>query len=91
MIQADGSVITETVTRRHASETGSDGAPTGRRYTVYENGFGFLVGASGAYTETHLIQVRAYDRAGNETVSQPVRVFVAKKIKDEDESDRQAA
>lgn len=83
VIQADGSVITETVVAAAYAlpETGPDGTPTGRRYTVYENGFGFLVGASGAYTETHLIQVRAYDRAGNETVSQPVRVFVAKKIK----------
>ncbi|HSN75204.1 MAG TPA: transglycosylase domain-containing protein [Anaerolineae bacterium] len=69
---------------RSLPETGRDGNPTGRLYTVYENGFGFLVGASGAYTETHLIQVRAFDRAGNETRSEAVRVFVAKKIKDED-------
>jgi hypothetical protein len=67
-------------------ETGVDGNPTGRRYTVYENGFGFLVGASGAYTETHLIEVKAFDRAGNETVSEAVRVFVAKKIEDEDKT-----
>ncbi|MEI2693316.1 MAG: transglycosylase domain-containing protein [Anaerolineae bacterium] len=86
VVQPDGSVITQTVPAAVFSlpETGSDGAPTGRRFTVYENGFGFLVGANGAYTETHLIQVKAYDRAGNETVSQPVRVFVAKKIKKAD-------
>jgi membrane peptidoglycan carboxypeptidase len=71
---------------RSLPETGRDGNPTGRLYTVYENGFGFLVGASGAYTETHLIQVRAFDRAGNETRSEAVRVFVAKKIKDEDKA-----
>jgi hypothetical protein len=88
VIQADGSVITETVAAAVFSlpETGVDGNPTGRRYTVYENGFGFLVGASGAYTETHLIQVRAFDRAGNETASKAVRVFVAKKVKEEDKA-----
>jgi membrane peptidoglycan carboxypeptidase len=88
VIQADGSVITQTVPAAVYSlpETGADGSQTGRRYTVYENGFGYLVGANGAYTETHLIQVKAYDRAGNETASQPVRVFVAKKIKDEDKA-----
>ncbi len=88
VIQADGSVITETIPAAVFSlpETGPDGAPTGRRYTVYENGFGFLVGASGAYTETHLIQVRAFDRAGNETVSEAVRVFVAKKVKNEEKA-----
>lgn len=88
VIQPDGSVITETVPAAvyELPETGPDGNPTGRRYTVYENGFGFLVGASGAYTETHLIQVRAYDRAGNETISEAVRVFVAKKLKDEDKA-----
>lgn len=84
-VQPDGSVITTTVPAAVYAlpETGPDGSPTGRRYTVYENGFGFLVGASGAYTETHLIQVKAYDRAGNETASQPVRVFVAKKVEPE--------
>jgi membrane peptidoglycan carboxypeptidase len=88
VIQADGSVITETVAAGVFSlpETGADGNPTGRRYTVYENGFGFLVGASGAYTETHLIQVRAFDRAGNETASEAVRVFVAKKVKEDDKA-----
>jgi hypothetical protein len=88
VVQPDGSVITQTVSAAVFSlpETGSDGAPTGRRYTVYENGFGFLVGPSGAYTETHLIEVKAYDRAGSETVSEAVRVFVAKKIDDKEQA-----
>lgn len=86
VVQPDGSVITQTVPAAVYSlpETRADGTPTGRRFTVYENGFGFLVGANGAYTETHLIQVKAYDRAGNVTASQPVRVFVAKKIETKD-------
>jgi membrane carboxypeptidase/penicillin-binding protein PbpC len=89
VVQADGSVITQTVAAAAYSlpETGADGSPTGRRYTVYENGFGFLVGPSGAYTETHLVQVRAFDRAGNQTVSEAVRVFVAKKIEDEEKKE----
>jgi hypothetical protein len=85
----DGTVITETVpaTVSNQPEIGSDGQPTGRAYTIYSNGFGYLIGPSDAYTETHLIQVKAYDRAGNETVSKPVRIFVARKVeKDEDSS-----
>ena len=80
----DGTVVTDTVPAAVLSipEVDKDGQKTGRNYTVYENGFGFLVGPSNTYTETHLIQVKAYDRAGNETVSEPVRFFVARKVKE---------
>ncbi len=85
----DGSVITETVPATASSqpEIGPDGQPTGRAYTIYSNGFGYLIGPSDTYTETHLVQVKAYDRAGNETASEPVRIFVARKVeKAEDDS-----
>ncbi|MCS6843499.1 MAG: transglycosylase domain-containing protein [Caldilineales bacterium] len=77
----DGTVITETVPAASflQPEVDRNGRPTGRTYTMFENGFGFTVDASGNYTETHLIEVRAFDRAGNETRSQPLRIFVAKK------------
>ncbi|MER2599313.1 MAG: transglycosylase domain-containing protein [Caldilineales bacterium] len=64
---------------RALPETGPDGQPTGRTYTIYANGFGFVAGPGDEYTETHLISVVAYDRAGNATRSKPVRVFVTKK------------
>ena len=63
-------------------ETGPDGRPTGRTFTVYPNGFGYLAGADGSYTETYLVRVRVYDRAGNSSMSDPVRVFVSKKMED---------
>ena len=80
----DGTVISETVPAAVFSlpEMDEDGQETGRNYTVYENGFGYLIGPSNTYTETHVIQVNAYDRAGNETVSQPVRFFVARKVQE---------
>lgn len=88
VVQPDGSVITETVPAATYTqpETGADGKPTGRVFTMFENGFGYLAGSGGEYIETHLVQVKAYDRAGNETVSEPVRIFVAKKIKPEEKA-----
>lgn len=81
VVQPDGTVITQTVPVGASTlpEMGADGRPTGRYYTVYSNGFGFLVDASGNYTETHLVQIKVYDRAGNEATSAPVRIFIAKK------------
>jgi hypothetical protein len=38
-----------------------------------------IINDSGGYTETHLIHVVAFDAAGNETESNPVRVYVAHK------------
>jgi membrane peptidoglycan carboxypeptidase len=85
-VQPDGSVITETVPAATfvQPELGPDRQPTGRNYTMYENGFGFVVDASGNYTETHLLEVKAFDRAGNEAKSQPVRIYVARKPAEKD-------
>ncbi len=60
----------------------SSGKQTGRFFTVYPSGFGFLSDGD-EYIETHLVQVKVYDRAGNETTSEPVRIFIARKPKEE--------
>ncbi len=44
----------------------------------FDGGMG-IINDSGGYTETHLIHVVAFDAAGNETESKPVRVYVAHK------------
>jgi hypothetical protein len=46
---------------------------------------------SEGYTETHLIQVVAFDAAGNEVESEPVRVFVIHKEEEEEEEQEQGA
>lgn len=51
----------------------------------FHDGRGIIVDASGGYTETHLIHVVAFDVAGNEVESEPVRVFVIHKEKEEEE------
>ncbi len=52
----------------------------------FHDGRGIIVDASGGYTETHLIHVVAFDAAGNEVESEPVRVFV---VHEEDEEEEQ--
>jgi len=44
-----------------------------------------MINDSGRYTETHLIHVIAFDAAGNEVESEPVRVFVIHKEEEEEE------
>ena len=46
------------------------------RIREFEDGFAAIVSGSGLYLERHLIKVRAYDRAGNETESDEVQVYV---------------
>lgn len=77
--QPDGRVITQTVqaTSQIQPVLDANGQETGRWLELWENGFGILVDARGGYTETHVLQVRAYDRAGNVAISEPVRIFVA--------------
>lgn len=58
------------------------GKATGRNYTVFENGFGYLEDEKGDYSETHLIQIIAYDRAGNAAKSEKIRVYVHRKTED---------
>ncbi len=49
-----------------------------RLILTQENGFG-IIHDSGGYTETHLIKAVAFDAAGNQTESDPVRIFVSHK------------
>jgi membrane peptidoglycan carboxypeptidase len=51
----------------------------------FAGGMGIIQDGHG-YTETHSIHVVAYDAAGNETKSDPVRVYVAHKKKPQEES-----
>ena len=46
------------------------------RMRELEDGFTAIFSGSGIYLEGHLIKVRAYDRAGNETESDEIRVYV---------------
>ncbi len=46
------------------------------RIRNFENGFAAILAGSGVYLESHLIRVRAYDRAGNMTESDEVRVYI---------------
>ena len=46
------------------------------RIREFEDGFAAILSGSGIYLEGHLIKVRAYDRAGNETESEEIRVYV---------------
>jgi hypothetical protein len=49
----------------------------------FDGGMGIIQDSKG-YTETHLIRVVAVDAAGNETESDPVRVYVIHKKKEEE-------
>jgi hypothetical protein len=49
----------------------------------FDGGMGIIQDSTG-YTETHLIRVVAVDAAGNETESDPVRVYVTHKKKEEE-------
>jgi membrane carboxypeptidase/penicillin-binding protein PbpC len=51
----------------------------------FHDGRGVMVDASGGYTESHLIHVVAFDAAGNEVESEPVRVFVIHEEKEEEQ------
>jgi len=66
-------------------QTDEDGEETGRSFEVWENGFGVMLDVTEGFTETHLIQVKAYDRAGNEAESEPVRIFIQRKIEKPEE------
>lgn len=56
----------------------------------FHDGRGIIVDASGGYTETHLIHVVAFDAAGNEVESEPVRVFVVHEEEEEEEQEQGA-
>jgi hypothetical protein len=61
--------------------TRKDGTKGTRVVLTTQSGFG-AIADSGVLTETHTIYVKAYDRAGNEVKSEPVRIRVMHKPKE---------
>lgn len=51
----------------------------------FHDGRGLMIDANDGYTETHLIHVVAFDAAGNEVESEPVRIFVIHEEKEEEQ------
>jgi hypothetical protein len=56
---------------------------------VYSGGFS-IISTTVGYTETHLFSVVAYDSAGNETKTEPVRIQVVHKEEEEKEGEEAA-
>ncbi len=80
----DGTVgLEEYVVRETKVETYTrkDGTKGQRLVLTTESGFGAILD-SGVLTETHTIYVKAFDRAGNEAQSEPVRIRVMHKPKE---------
>jgi membrane peptidoglycan carboxypeptidase len=80
----DGTVsLEEYVVREVKAEnyTRKDGTKGSRVVLTTQSGFGAIV-ESGVLTETHTIYVKAFDRAGNEVKSEPVRIRVMHKPKE---------
>lgn len=81
----DGSIaLGEYIERETKLEryTRADGTQGERIVLTTASGFGAIY-ESGVLTETHTIYVKAFDRAGNETKSEPVRILIMHKPKDE--------
>ena len=76
----DGSLGTQVITLTEVI-TGENGLVA----QFFHDGRGLMIDDSGGYTETHLIHVIAFDAAGNEVESEPVRVFVIHKEEEEEE------
>jgi membrane peptidoglycan carboxypeptidase len=55
----------------------------------FDGGMGIISDSRG-YTETHLLRVVAVDAAGNETESEPIRVYVIHKEEEEEETEQAA-
>ncbi len=68
----DGSLTTQEKVVSSVTQDPND--PT-RLIWTFANGFGVIHDTHG-YTETHVIKAIAYDIAGNETESEPIRIFV---------------
>ncbi len=75
MTHPDGSLVPTVVT---VTQVITD--PSGRLTQVFDNGMTIISDTHG-YTETHVIEVKAYDKAGNEMESESVRIFVKHKEK----------
>jgi hypothetical protein len=52
---------------------------------TWNTGKMIIADASGGYTESHLVHIKAFDAAGNESESEKVRVFVIHEPEEEDE------
>jgi len=57
---------------------------------VFSGGMALMSTADGGYTETHVLQVVAYDSAGNETKSQPVPIYISHKKEEPKEEDKES-
>jgi hypothetical protein len=76
-----------TVTQEQVMVTWVEVSPDGKTVTqTWESGF-MIIASSGKYTESHLVHVVAFDAAGNETKSEPVRFFVIHKPKEKKPED----
>jgi len=84
IINPDGSLGTQVITLTEVI-TGENGLVA----QFFHDGRGLMINDSGRYTETHLIHVIAFDAAGNEVESEPVRVFVIHKEEEEEEEEKQ--
>jgi membrane peptidoglycan carboxypeptidase len=81
---SDGTMgLEEYIVREVKAEpyTLKDGTKGSRVVLTTESGFGAIY-ESGVLTETHTIYVKAYDRAGNEAKSEPVKIRVMHKPKE---------
>jgi hypothetical protein len=81
----DGSWATEVVTVTWV-EVSED------RKTItqtWDSGF-MVISSTHGYTESHLVHVIAFDAAGNETESEPVRFYIIHEPKEEEEEDDQS-
>jgi hypothetical protein len=71
-------LVRETKVETYTREDGTEGQ---RLVLTTDSGFGAIV-ESGVLTETHTIYVKAFDGAGNEAQSDPVRILVMHKPKE---------
>ncbi|MFZ5917499.1 MAG: penicillin-binding protein [Chloroflexota bacterium] len=89
--QPDGSLATQVITLTQViSQVIDQETDVVLTAQYFHDGFGLLIDSAGGYTETHLIHVMAFDAAGNEVESLPVRVYVTHK-KEKEEEQKQGA
>jgi penicillin-binding protein 1C len=81
VLNPDGSPMYEVIT-----VTWTTKSPDGSVITqTWNTGKMIIADASGGYTESHLIHIKAFDAAGNESESEKVRVFVIHEPEEEEE------
>jgi hypothetical protein len=57
------------------------------RARVFGDGFMAIQTSTGVYFESHLLKVRVFDRAGNSSESEEVRIYVRREPKDDEPKD----